>query len=138
MDFGQFYQDGGVFMHVITLLTIFTGAGLLRRCGAIRGSNRDPREQLAKLSRSGAVAPSMLAAIVLVGVLGTSLGWVSVYGALATIDPEYFDIASARGSRIAMYPLVWSLICAVPLIFTHGILRGFEQRLRGLVEAYGK
>ncbi|MEM7153990.1 MAG: hypothetical protein AAF799_14160 [Myxococcota bacterium] len=137
MNFGQFYQDGGVFMHVITLLSIFTAAGLLHRCGAIRGGSRGPRERLVKLSRTGAVAPSMLAAIVMVGLLGTSLGWVSVNAALPSIDPEHWDIASARGYKIVPYPLVWSLICAAPLTLAHGLLRHFEQRLRGLVEAYG-
>ncbi len=138
MDFGQFYQDGGVFMHVITLLTIITGAGLLRRCGAFRKSVGDSREMLARIGTTGAVAPSMLAAIVMVGMLGTSLGWVSVHSALETIPPEHWQLSSSRGGKIALYPLVWSLLCAIPLTVGHGVVRRFEQRLRSLAETHAQ
>lgn len=136
MDFGQFYQDGGVFMHVITLLTIITGIGLVRRATTIRRTFRDPNEQLARLRSGGVAFPSLAAAIVMVGTLATGLGWISVQAAVQTVPGDMAFLAASRGYGIAAYPLVWSLLCAVPLTLGHGALRHFEQRLRGLIEKH--
>ncbi|MEX1368510.1 MAG: hypothetical protein AB1Z98_35605 [Nannocystaceae bacterium] len=136
MDFGEFYRDGGVFMHVITLLTLITGAGLLRRAGTIRRTFRDPNEQLARLRGGGVSVPSMVAATVMTGLLGTALGWISVQAAVQSVSPDVVFLAAARGNAIATYPLVWSLLCAVPLTLGHGVLRHFEHGLRSLIEKH--
>lgn len=136
MDFGQFYQDGGVFMHVITLLTLIAGGGLLRRAATVRRTFRDPKEQLARLRSGGVAFPSLTAAIVMAGFLATGLGWISVQAAVQMIPPDMAFLAASRGYGIAAHPLVWSLLCAVPLTLGHGALRFFEHRLRGLIEKH--
>lgn len=135
-DFGQFYQDGGVFMHVITLLTLITTGIMLRRVGTIRRTFRDPSEQLSRLRRGDPVTPALIAAIVLSGALGTSLGWIAVHAALRTVPFEQWPMAASLGLQIASYTIVWSLLCAVPLTLGHGVLRHFEERLRVLVEKH--
>lgn len=136
MDFSQFYRDGGVFMHVITLLTLITGFGLVRRLATIRRTFQDPKEQLVRLQHSGVALPSMIAAIVMVGALGTALGTISVHAAVLTVPPESAFLAASRGHGIAAYTIAWSLLCAVPLTLGHGALRLFEHRLRGLIEKH--
>lgn len=136
MSFGEFYQSGGVFMHVITLLSFFVGGVMLRRAGTIRRSFRDPKEQLGRLRRGDVLTPALLASMVMVGVLGTGLGWIELNAALQTIPAEHWARAQSLGGRIAAYPLVWSLVCAVPLTLGHGVVRYFEERLRALIEKH--
>lgn len=136
MDFAQFYQTGGVFMHVITLLSLVVGGVMLRRVGTIRRSFRDPKEQLGRLRRGDVLTPSLLAAIVMSGMLGTGFGWLELNAALRTIPTEQWPMAQSLGGQIASHPLVWSLLCAVPLTIGHGMLRYFEERLRSLIEKH--
>ena len=135
-SFSQFFQDGGVFMHVITLLTLFVGGVMLRRVRTIRQTFRDPKEQLGRLRRGDVLTPSLVAAMVMVGLLGTGLGWIQIQAALQSIPHEQWAMAQSLGGRIAAYPLVWSLLCAVPLTLGHGVLRYFEERLRSLIEKH--
>ncbi|MCX4244996.1 hypothetical protein [Paraliomyxa miuraensis] len=136
MSFGQFYQDGGVFMHVITLLTLFVGGMLVRRIRTIRRTFRDPKEQLGRLRRGDVLTPSLVAAMVMTGLLGTGLGWIDLNMALQTVPSEHWAMAQSLGGRIASYPLVWSLVCAIPLTLGHGTMRYFEERLRALIEKH--
>ena len=66
-DFSQFYQDGGVFMHVITLLGIIASVMLVRRVSTIRRTFRDPNEQLMRLRRGDVLTPTLICAAVLCG-----------------------------------------------------------------------
>lgn len=136
MDFSQFYQDGGVFMHVITLLSLFAGVRLVGRVVGIRRTFRDPSEQLARLRRGDSLTVALIATIVLVGGLGTALGWTEVHAALQTVPTEMWAMAFSMGAKICAYPLVWALLLAVPLTLGHGVLAHFEGRLRSLVEKH--
>jgi hypothetical protein len=135
-SFSEFYQHGGVFMHVVTLLSLIVGGVMLRRAGTIRRSFRDPKEQLFHLRRGDVLTPALLATMVMAGVLGTGLGWIEVHAALRTVPAEQWAMAQSMGGQIATYPLVWSLACAVPLTLGHGVLRYFEERLRALIEKH--
>lgn len=135
MDFAQFYQHGGVFMHVITLLSFIVGGVMLRRAGTIRRTFQDPKQQLDRLRRGNVLTPALLVTTVMVGLLGAGLGMMAVDAALQTVPAEHMAMAQARGEQIAMYPLIWSLVCAVPLTLGHGLMRYFEVRLRDLIEA---
>jgi hypothetical protein len=136
MEFAQFYQDGGVLMHLVTLLSLIAGARLLARAGGIRRMFRDPASQLPRLRRGDPLTPALVAAVVLVGALGSVSGWVEVHAALQTIPEEHWARAFSMGSQIAVYPLMWGLMCAVPLVLGHGVLAYLEGRLRGLVEKH--
>jgi len=135
-DFSQFYQDGGVFMHVVTLFSIISGVLLIRRVGTIRKTFRDPNEQLMRLRRGDVLTPTLICAAVLSGALGTALGWISVFAAVPTVAPEQMHLAAMMGAKIATYTVAWSLLCAVPLTIAHGVLRHFEDRLRVLIEKH--
>jgi len=135
-DFPEFYQHGGVFMHVLTLLGIATSVLLVRRIGGIRRTFRDPSEQVARLRRREVLTPTFICAMLLCGVLGTSMGLISVTALVPTVDPSRIIAAMMMGGSIALYPLVWSLLLAVPLTIGHGVLRHFEERLRVLIEKH--
>lgn len=134
MEFSQFYQDGGVFMHVVTLLSLVAGIRLVRRAGGIRRTFRDPRSERARLRWGDPLTPALVACTVLVGMLGAVLGLSEVQAAISTIPPELHSIAEARGSQIAVYPLTWALMLAIPLTLGHGVLAYCEARLRGLID----
>lgn len=136
MDLAQFYRDGGVFMHVVSLFTIIGGALLVRRVGTIRRSFRDPHEQLLRLRRGDDLTPTLIVTGLLAGAAGTGLGWLSVTAAIRTVPYDQWPLAASMGVQVASYPLVWSLLCAVPLVLGHGVLCHFEQRLRVLVERH--
>lgn len=134
MDFTQFYQDGGFFMHVVTLLSLLAGARLLRRASGIRRTFRDPASQRSRLRWGDPLTPALVACVVLASMLGTVGGFIDVHGALLTVPPELQAIAESRGSQIAMYPLMWGLMVAIPLTLAHGVLAYLEARLRGIVD----
>jgi Na+/glutamate symporter len=136
MEFAQFYQEGGVFMHAVTLLSLFVGVRLLGRVSGLRRTFRDPRQRLARLRQRDPLTIALLAAIVLAGGLGAALGWTDVHAALRTIPTEQWALAFSVGSQIAVYPLVWGLLCAEPLTLGHGVLAHFEQRLQLLIEEH--
>lgn len=134
MEFSQFYQDGGVLMHVVTLLSLVVGVRLFGRGAGIRRMFRDPKAQLPRLRRGDALTPALLAASVLTGLLGTVSGWVDVHTALQTVPEELWGRAFSMGSQIAVYPLQWALMCAIPLTLVHGVMGYLEARLVGLVD----
>jgi hypothetical protein len=111
-NFLEFYQNGGLFMHLITVgaaiaLTAVLLHGRARRMGA-----DDP-----KLLR---IADRFAALCVGLGVLGLVFGLIEMGAALSRIDPETIDAVrlmqvAARGGAIAPIPLGWGLMCAIPI-----------------------
>ena len=134
MEFAQFYQDGGVLMHVVTILSLIAGARLFVRMGGIRRMFRNPKAELPRLRQGDPLTPALVAAVVLTGMLGSASGWIEVHAALQTVPEDMWARAFSLGSQIAVYPLVWGLMCAVPLVLAHGVLAYLEGRLRGLVD----
>ncbi len=133
MDFVQFYQHGGVFMHVITLITVVAIVTLARRMGAVRRGLRAPAPPPAWRPATGAT-PTLVAATVMLGVLGVAMGWVEMMKALQTVPAESWAAALVRSLDIVSYPLVWSLMCATPVLLAHAVVRHHEDRLRGRLE----
>lgn len=134
MEFAQFYQEGGMFMHVVTLLSLVAGGRLLHRASGIRRTFRDPKAERSRLRWGDPLTPALVACMVLTGMLGAVLGLGEVQAALLTIPPELYAMAEARGSQIAMHPLTWALVVAIPLTLAHGVLAYLEARLHGLID----
>jgi hypothetical protein len=134
MEFAQFYPEGGVLMHIVTLLSLIAGVRLFARMGGLRRMFRDPKAELPRLRRGDPLTPALVAAVVLTGALGAASGWIEVHAALQTVPEEMWARAFSLGSQIAIYPLVWGLVCAVPLVLAHGVLAYLEGRLQGLVD----
>lgn len=134
MELSQFYQAGGLFMHVVTLLSFVAGARLVRRAGGIRRTFRAPTAERSRLRWGDPLTPALVATLVLAGMLGAVSGFSEVHAALQTVPPELQAAAESRGSQIAVIPLEWALMLAIPLTLGHGVLAYLEARLRGLID----
>lgn len=109
----QMYQDGGIIMHVITVLSAFAVV-LLVRAGAWA------RRGVAR--RSPGAVLHLVVAVVFAGVFGVVEGFQQVFAALSTVPPEHQARAMARGASIAVIPLGWAMVCATVLVLWHGLV----------------
>ncbi len=132
-DFAQFYQQGGVFMHPITLLALATAALLASRALGIRG--------LVKAVTAGkrlAAAPDdrltlgLIVTALMLGMLGTTFGIIETCAALRSVPPEQHTLAVARAIPLALATLAWSLLVGAPLVLARAVLGAVEGRLRTL------
>lgn len=111
-DFMTFYQNGGVFMHLITITAAVGIAAVV-----MHARSKKAGAEQAQLLR---VADRVAGIAVAFGALGLLFGLLDMCAALSMIDPAQIDAvqliqAAARGGAIAPAPLTWSLMCAVPI-----------------------
>ncbi|PRQ02658.1 hypothetical protein [Enhygromyxa salina] len=106
-NFSVFYQNGGLFMHLISLAAVVALTSVLLHGRARRMGSDDPK----LLSLADRVAGLCVA----LGVLGCVFGLIEMGAALSTVEPELFDQAFARGGAIVPITLAWALMCAIPI-----------------------
>jgi hypothetical protein len=102
-SFVEFYAHGGFFNHLITV-----GFGLA--VASLVFARRDDQK-----ARWLDTCTRALVTCLGLGVLGTAFGIIEVGAAVATVAPELASKAAARGFGIAILPLAWSLLGAIPL-----------------------
>ncbi|MEM6296809.1 MAG: hypothetical protein AAGA54_36420 [Myxococcota bacterium] len=132
-NFLQFYQQGGVFMHLITLFTLaatvliaMQGLGLRDLARATLQGTQPPASATDGLTRG------LMVAAVLIGVLGTMFGLMEIAGALQTVPEAARGNALLRALPIALTTMTWSLMCIIPLVLARAALHSAEVRLRRL------
>jgi hypothetical protein len=106
-DFSTFYQLGGAFNHVVSLLAL--AALVLVVTHALAPA---PAKAPLRLLR---LADRLTALCVLTGLLGLMFNLMDLGAALATVEGEQILQAGSRGLAIVPIPLAWSLMCAIPL-----------------------
>ena len=135
-EFGQFYQQGGVFMHLVTLLSL-AAAGILAT-HAVRLRTLAKRVLAAKPAGEsvdfGLVGGLTLAAI-MSGVLGATFGFMELAGALRTIPAAQHDAALLRALPLAVTPFAWALMLGTPLVLGRAVVSSIDNRLRRLSNA---
>lgn len=131
MTFSQFYQQGGVFMHLITLCVIGGVVSIALRTRDARRTMVAPHRPTAL---DGGTTPWLIAAGLMFGVAGTLMGVIELGAALRTIPLESWPIALSRGGQITVYPLTWAMLAFAPLVLVHGALRHFERRMRAALD----
>jgi len=130
MTFSQFYQQGGVFMHLITLCVIAGVSSLVLRARDARRTMSTPQRPTAL---DGGTTPWLIAAGLMFGVAGTLMGVIELAAALRTIPMESWPMALSRGGQITVYPLTWAMLAFGPLVLVHAGLRHFEGRMKAVV-----
>ncbi|NVB40127.1 hypothetical protein G6O69_19935 [Pseudenhygromyxa sp. WMMC2535] len=107
MDFIQFYINGGVFNHAITITAAIGVLALALHARALK---------LGQTSDDGLrVVDRLVVLCVGFGLLGTLFGSIDLAAALQTIPAADYDLGRARGMTLVVIPLAWSLMCAIPL-----------------------
>lgn len=127
MDFPEFYQQGGLFMHLVTLGAMGSTASILLRGIALRRTMNEPTRRGAL---DGGTTGWLMLAAVLSGAAGSALGLLEVAHAVQTIPVEHWPLALSRGLPIAVYPATWSFLVMIPIVFAHAIVRHYEKRVR--------
>jgi ABC-type amino acid transport system permease subunit len=129
MNLSEFYQSGGVLMHVVTLLAVVAVARIARRFRSVRAALRGPEHARARLAGADALTPAVIAAMLLAGVLGTATGLMEAAVAVGTVEPAHMLEALMRGTSILVIPVIWSTMLAIVLVLVHGVLRHAEVRI---------
>jgi len=104
--FSEFYSNGGVLMHVITLSAAISAAAIL-----LHGRSRRMGSEDTKLL---GLAERMAGLALAVGVLGSLFGLVEMCAALQWIEGDKLEPA-LRAGRIVPITAEWGLMCAIPL-----------------------
>lgn len=136
-EFGRFYQQGGVFMHLVTLLSLAAAGILVRRAARLRTLARQVTTVATTARPASRPTPEgpytgLVLAVVMVGGLGTAVGVMQACSALLTIPPGQHALALLRALPIALSPLVWSLALGTPLVLGRATVSSIEARLRAL------
>lgn len=130
MNFTTFYQNGGVLMHAITLLSVVAVVLIARRVRRLRTAFAKPADARELMSRPDAMTTTALWTAVALGALGTLMGMMEAAVAVSTVPPDMQFSALMRGLSILVIPGIWALMCTIPLTLAHGGLLSFEGRLR--------
>ena len=120
-DFSQFYQDGGIFMHAVTLTLIgsFVSMGLHVASRATKARSARHLDLASNLSKTG----------ILLGALGSLMGCIDVFAAIRTVENlEAWPRAFVHGMQIASYTVAWGLMCAAPVWVLQSLLRFRHDR----------
>jgi hypothetical protein len=106
-NFSAFYQNGGLFMHFISL-----GAAVALTAVLLHGRARRIGSDKPKLLRLADRAAGLCVAF---GLLGSVFGLIEMCVALSMVEPELIVQAATRGGAIVPVTLGWALICAIPI-----------------------
>lgn len=115
-SFLQFYFNGGLFMHIVTLCGIAATFHVLRALAIAKWGEPGRGEVLfASTARLG----NWLAAIGMgVGALGTMFGLLDTSMAAREAPVDQMLAAALKGMAISLSPLMFSLMFALPLLAT--------------------
>jgi hypothetical protein len=106
-EFFAFYQMGGAFNNFVSLFALGAFAVVVAHV-FLPTSARAPLRLLQ-------LADRMVALCVVAGVLGTLFNLMDLGAALAEVEAGLILQAGSRGLTIVPIPLIWSLMCAIPL-----------------------
>jgi hypothetical protein len=118
MTFGQFYSMGGGFMHAVTVCAVamlwLGGRYYWKRRG--RKSAPDLRDAATHGIRA------MIVGAILLGTLGTVMGFIEASAAIQSVPPEKVAKAMARGHGISLHTVTWALMVSIPGWFLQAVI----------------
>jgi hypothetical protein len=107
VDFAQFYQNGGFFMHPIFICSALAAGFTFKGVLAARKERSAPHVLR--------LVTAMITGALLFGLVGTCFGVMEIGAALSSIDLELWPAALARATPIALTPLAFAAMLAAPL-----------------------
>ena len=121
----QFYLQGGLFMHFVTLSAIAAAFYTLRSRQLLRGAlDTDARKEL---GRTMELASGYVGLGLAMGLLGTFFGVIETAAAVQSAPTEELAKATMRGLSISLTTLTFATMLAIPLGFV-----GMSNRARFL------
>lgn len=122
-DFAQFYQQGGVFMHAVTLLALACG-------GALAAYTIQRRTHSPSSDVSNGLIRGLLRATLLFGAVGTTFGFMDMFAAVATVPPPQQIAVVFRALPLVLTPIAWALMLVAPLTLVRTVLTAVRHRPR--------
>ena len=104
------FSDGGFFMYVLVLVGLVHAATLIVQAVRVKKLNLIP------------LLWGLMICTVLIGCLGSVMGLVMCFQAVAKASPEVKQTLLANGMSVAMYTTAGGLIVAILQAFSNGII----------------
>jgi biopolymer transport protein ExbB/TolQ len=114
-DFSQFYRDGGLFMHFITVAATFGIAYTIRSARLARRMDTPARR--AHFARSMDLAEGCIGIALAMGVLGSLFGLIDTTAAIQSVESDQLLKTIMRGISISSYTTTFALMVGIPLAF---------------------
>ena len=115
----RMFQEGGYFMYLVLIVGFLHAIPVLAQFIACK-----------KADFSGYLWAG-LAGILLAGWLGTMIGGIHVFEAIASAHPDQRGSLTAMGMAIALYPTILAVAMAIPGVFFTGIAASLARNLAG-------
>jgi hypothetical protein len=113
----RMFSEGGIWMYLVTLFALLHAVPVIAQMALCR-----------KVDFSAYLSGG-LAAIVLVGWLGTIVGAIQMFGVISQAAPEQKSSLLAMGASIAVYPTILAFMLVVPGLFFSGIAATLARNL---------
>ena len=156
MDFAQFYQEGGAWMHPIAICAVLGAGVMIERFiflffrfninGAqffnqvqklVMANNIDRAIKLCNAADKAALARVMKAGLAtLLGLLGTIFGMIDAFNAVAVAAADQRSQALAKGISIAINTTGFGLMVAIPLLSAQVFIQGLAKKITDEVDLY--
>jgi biopolymer transport protein ExbB/TolQ len=115
--FAVAFREGGIWMYLVLLFSFLHAVPVLAQLIACK-----------KADFSGYLWAGLLG-ILLMGFLGTVVGCVQMFEALAVAMPEQRGSLMAAGFAISLYPTIFAILMVIPGTFFSGIAASLARNL---------
>ena len=120
-SFAQFYQDGGLFMHVVSLTALASTFFVAKSALMVRKS--EPRAVEPRIDPTLRLATHLAWLTLPIGLLGTMFGMMEVAGALLRAPEPVALKHIAQGLAISLNTSAWATMVAISLLFAAVVTR---------------
>jgi biopolymer transport protein ExbB/TolQ len=93
-------------------------------------------EVFPKLSKRALFLPVIANLATLSGLLGTIVGLIQAFDAVATAAPDQKQTLLAKGISVAMYTTAGGLVCAIPVLLLNSFVVNFTMKIMDEIDQY--
>lgn len=128
-SFPRFYAEGGLFMHLTTLLAVAALFYTLKGAAILQWADRNRGNELFVVTTQ--FATRLLALCLAVSAFGTLIGCLQVCHLVMQAPPNQFAYAMAKGLGIACHTVVWGLALSIPTALANALIR-YRYAIKGM------